>query len=329
MDVISCALALLSGVIGAGFASGRELQHFFARHAGASGAAIACACAALYALFVRLPHQIEHAGCGSLQALCRLRFGHRLGRCCGALFFLLSAVTSGAMLAACAELTALVLPVHHAYALGLAFSLIVSLILAQAGLGGLALPGAALCVLSPLLFVRLLSRPAGEAQFEPAVSHPAAAMLSGCVYAALNAAMLGGALPSLLALPKKRRNTAALLFCAMMGALLLLGTAVCRRHRPLIAEQPLPFVVLSQQLGKSGYLLVAACMYAAALSTLCAMQLSMMHLLRCRRVPSLLLITSLGVFFARVGFSALVSSAYPTLGLVCAGLLFLLCMPAA
>ena len=32
MTVLSCALALLSGVTGAGFASGREIAFFFSSH---------------------------------------------------------------------------------------------------------------------------------------------------------------------------------------------------------------------------------------------------------------------------------------------------------
>ena len=115
---VSSALALLGGVIGAGFASGRELVHFFARHGSCAWIAACMAIAVLAALVMRLPVQIQRMQCASLIGLCRARFGDRLGALCGALFFLLSAFTGGAMLAACAELAALSLNIRHAYKIG-------------------------------------------------------------------------------------------------------------------------------------------------------------------------------------------------------------------
>lgn len=66
MDILFCALALLSGVVGAGFASGRELVRFFACHGFASGIAILSALAMLAALFLRLCTQLAHGGVSSL-----------------------------------------------------------------------------------------------------------------------------------------------------------------------------------------------------------------------------------------------------------------------
>ncbi|MFR2149197.1 MAG: hypothetical protein ACLS7Z_00625 [Christensenellales bacterium] len=104
MDILCCALALLGGVIGAGFASGREIVRFFAAHGAMGFIAVAFALAALLALFALLPIRLAAEGQTGLSGLCRARFGARVGGVCGALFF--SAVTGGAMLAACAELSA-------------------------------------------------------------------------------------------------------------------------------------------------------------------------------------------------------------------------------
>ena len=49
MDILCCALALLGGVIGAGFASGREIVRFFAAHGAMGFIAVAFALAALLA----------------------------------------------------------------------------------------------------------------------------------------------------------------------------------------------------------------------------------------------------------------------------------------
>ncbi len=198
MAVISCALALLSGVIGAGFASGREIVRFFSSHGAASAAAVFAAIATLPTLFLRLAAQLDRAEAPSLSSLCAQRFGPALGRVTSLLFLTLMGVTGGAMLAACAELSALTLPVMHAYGLGLSFSLLLGAALAYAGLGGLALPGAALCALLPVLLLRLLALPAGEACFSPSAFQPVHACADGAIYGALNAAMLTGAMPMLL-----------------------------------------------------------------------------------------------------------------------------------
>lgn len=325
MSTVSCALALLSGVVGAGFASGREIAHFFASHGPFAPVAVLFACLALAALFCRLPAQMERAGAQTLGALCRVRFGERLGRLCAALFALLAAVTGGAMLAACAELTALVLPLRHAYALGLVLSLLMGTLLAWQGIAGLALPGAALCIALPVLLIRLLGCPTGEACFSPA-SRVIDAGADGAVYGALNAAMLVGAMGLLLGKSPRQRRSAACLFALLFGVLLSLGVAVLRRHRQAAFSQNLPFVSLSRMLGQSGYFLCAASMYCAALSTLCAMLAGLMRMLPARRaaVPAA---AALCLLFALFGFGTLVERGYPFLGALCAALMGLLCLP--
>ena len=323
MTTLSCALALLSGVIGAGFASGREIAFFFSSHGAYAVAAVLLAGGAMALLFIRIPAQMERTSALSLLPLCRACFGQRFGRLCAALFFLLFAVTGGAMLAACAELSALLLPIRHAYGLGLAFSLIAAAWLTRKGLSGLALPGAALCVLLPALLIRLLRLPGGEAAFAP-VGYALHAAASGLCYGALNAAMVCGTLPLLLPLTRRQRTGAALLFAGMFMTLLALGVCVLSRHRQLASGQTLPIVFLSRSLGKGGYHLCAGAMYAAALSTLCAMLAGLAHM---RQRRGMLLPSAVCLLFARAGFSGLVERAYPTLGWLCAALMALLCLP--
>lgn len=323
MTILSCALALLSGVIGAGFASGREIAFFFSSHGAYAAAAIALCGAVMALLFVRLPAQLERTGSASLLPLCRARFGRRFGRLCAALFFLLFAAAGGAMLAACAELSALLLPLGHAYALGMGASLLLAALLTRRGLYGLALPGAMLCALLPILLIRLLRMPPGEAAFAP-VGHALHAAASGLCYGALNAAMVCGALPLLLPLTRRQRRWAAILFGALFTLLLTLAVCTLGRHHQTWRHQALPLVYLSRSLGKSGYVLCALTMYLAALSTLCAM---LAGLAQMRRSRSVILPSLLCLCFARMGFQGLVERAYPTLGWLCAALLMLLCLP--
>ena len=326
MAAVSMALALLGGVIGAGFASGREILRFFAGHGRMASAAIACALAMLLALFLRLPAQMDACGAGSLIALCRIRLGRRFGLFCGGLFMLLCAVTGAAMLAASAELGALLLPISHAYALSLAFSLLMAVLFALLGFSGVALPGALLACLFPLLLMRLWALPMGEACFLPAMTPdlPVRALSDGAAYGALSAAQMAGMLSQLAAQPRKDRQRAVILFILLFGSILSLGTAVCCRHMPAIVHQALPFVCLSRALGAPGYRLVALCMYAAALSTLCVMLRALM--------PASCLKHALGaaalcLLLSLIGFDTLIAHGYPLLGALCAGLLLVLCLP--
>ena len=318
MDILCCALALLGSVVGAGFASGREIVRFFAAHGAMGFVAVAFSLAALAALFLCLAERLSAAGQTGLPGLCASRFGARVGGVCTALFFLLSAVTGGAMLAACAELSALVWPIRPAYAAGFFITLTLAVWLAAHGARGLAAVGGALCALTPVLLVRLLCLPEGEACFFPAgpPDRVLRAALDGALYAALNAAMMAGALPTLLAL--------------LFGLLLTLGMLVCQRHIQSVAMQSLPFVWLSRRLGSGGYLLVALCLYAAALSTLCAMLCAMANLLPrgLKTIARLILSALLCAALARVGFGRIVQSGYPILGALCAALLLLLALPA-
>ena len=229
MQIVSCALALLAGVVGAGFASGREVSRFFAGHGKAAPAAVLLASGSLLFFFLRLCEKMERLGAKDAVSLCRARFGKQLGTLCAGLFFLLSAVTAGAMLAACAELCALVLPLRHAYGIGMGAALFLSLLLTLKKTRGLAAAGAALCALLPVLLMRLYCIHGGEACFYPAMAPdlPVRALADGVSYAALNAALLLGTAPMLLSLQKPMRTRAVLLFSLCFSLLLCLACAVC------------------------------------------------------------------------------------------------------
>ncbi|MBR4040340.1 MAG: hypothetical protein IKJ11_09645 [Clostridia bacterium] len=327
MAACSQALALLGGVIGAGFASGREILHFFAAHGRQAPAAIAAACLALGALCLRLPALMRRYGASTLMELCRIRLGARFGSLCAALFLSLCALTGAAMLTACAELGALVLPMHGAYLLSLFGTLILAAALSGLGLFGVALPGALLLMTLPVLLIHLLALPAGEACFLPAMAPdlPVRALSDGIAYGALSAAQLAGLLSRLCQQDARTSRHAALLFTLLFGCMLFLGTQVCRRHLPAIVHQPLPFVYLSRSLG-AGHVPVALCMYAAALSTLCAMLHALMQALP-PGAQGACLAALCCLMPAFVGFDALIVHGYPLLGALCAGLLAALCLP--
>ena len=84
MDILCCALALLGSVVGAGFASGREIVRFFAAHGAMGFVAVAFSLAALAALFLCLAERLSAAGQTGLPGLCASRFGARVGGVCTA-----------------------------------------------------------------------------------------------------------------------------------------------------------------------------------------------------------------------------------------------------
>ena len=127
-------------------------------------------------------------------------------------------------------------------------------------------------------------------------------------------------------LTRQERRKTWLYAGLIVAVMLALGALVCRRHLAAVLHQPLPFVWLSRSLG-GGYLLVAACLYAAALSTLCAMLKSLSLLLPLSRGAGTAVSALACLAAALPGFGALVHSAYPVLGALCAGLMLLLCTP--
>ena len=132
-----------------------------------------------------------------------------------------------------------------------------------------------------------------------------------------------------LPLSARRRLACAALVVLLFGGMLTLGMLVCQRQMQSVLMQPLPFVWLSRSLGAGGYLLVALCLYAAALSTLCAMLCAMTNLLPrfLARYARLTISALLCAALALMGFGRIVQSGYPILGALCAALLVLLVLP--
>ncbi len=331
MDILCCALALLGGVIGAGFASGREIVRFFAAHGAMGFIAVAFALAALLALFALLPIRLAAEGQTGLSGLCRARFGARVGGVCGALFF----CSPPSQAARCSR-PARSFPRSSGRSATPMPSASPSRrcspsLLCAFETRGLAVVGGALCGLLPILLIRRLLLPPGEACFLPEGPPDAVlrAALDGTLYAALNAAMMAGALPMLLTLSARRRLACAALVVLLFGGMLTLGMLVCQRQMQSVLMQPLPFVWLSRGLGAGGYLLVALCLYAAALSTLCAMLCAMTNLLPrfLARYARLTISALLCAALALMGFGRIVQSGYPILGALCAALLVLLVLP--
>ena len=150
--------------------------------------------------------------------------------------------------------------------------------------------------------------------------HVVVLSLPGGCYVGIRDDVLSDLSAGLLWSSARKRRACVALLVLLFGLLLTLGMLVCQRHLQSVAMQPLPFVWLSRRLGSGGYLLVALCLYAAALSTLCAMLCAMANLLPrgLKTIARLILSALLCAALARVGFGRIVQSGYPMLGALCA-----------
>ena len=333
MDILCCALALLGSVVGAGFASGREIVRFFAAHGAMGFVAVAFSLAALAALFLCLAERLSAAGQTGLPGLCASRFGARVGGVCTALFFLLSAVTGGAMLAACAELSALVWPIRPAYAAGFFITLPLAVWLAAHGARGLAAVGGAL-----LRADARSARPPSVSAGGRGLLFPGGAARPGAPRRAGRGALCraerrhdgGRAADAAGAFraktPRLRRAARPALRSAADAGDARLPKAPSERRdaaAPLRLAQP-------PASGRAAICSSPSACMPAALSTLCAMLCAMANLLPRGLKTGVRLILSalLCAALARVGFGRIVQSGYPILGALCAALLLLLALPA-
>ncbi|MGN0746337.1 MAG: hypothetical protein ACI4ML_06670 [Aristaeellaceae bacterium] len=308
------AMAALGAVVGAGFASGREIDSFFSRCGSWSwlGVAAAAAVTGVIALGV-----MRRPGRGGMPDAWQGRWPGRLWQ---GMFGALLMCTGGAMLAGAGEIAALMLPVQGAYIMGLAGTAALTVLLARQGAEGAGAAGKALTALLLLMAgAGFLLPPRKAAVIAPAAS-PWESLLRGASYAGFNMALavpgLASAAPDM---SRRARRQCALLLAALLGLLLIGGNGLLMRHSALRGET-MPFIHLLTAYGRAGYVLGGSAMYLAVLTTACASLRGLWTLGGGRRWRG---IAALGMLAcAGAGFTGTVGKAYPVLG---AGCLVLLC----
>lgn len=324
------ALALLGAIVGAGFASGREVLRFFTRYGamGWVGAAVACAFMGCCAYFVM--RAAGRCRAGTFSDLCRAYGGPLAERAAGFLYGVLMALTGGAMTAAFAELTALVLPVRGAYAIGFAAAVLLGVLCSHRDLRLLELMGRLLLPLFLAMLILLLPLPVREEALLLGGGHAAAAPALGLLYGALNMGMTAG----ILCEAGKRLSPAACgreaaMLTAMLALLTGLANAVLLRHGASVERSALPFVALSMRLGRVGYALCAAVLGLAVLSTLTAAMRALRGSLRLSARAADAACAGCCVLCGALGFDRLIGRGYPLLGGACAVFLCALLVRAA
>ena len=279
---------LLGSLVGAGFASGREIAAYFAVYGpwGYMGAGVA-ALTLVWLADTELPDAW------------RRRWPEQLWK---VLLTALLAATGGAMMSGAGEIAALTLPFHGAYPLGMAATLMMAYFLARRTVNGLAWVSRGMLLVFAVMMTAGSMLPREGAVIITS-AQPLTALARGLSYGGFNAALL---VPVLQRKHINKKNSLRCL-CSIVMILLLMGTLVLQLHPSLIYE-PMPFVQLMKKMGKWGYLLSASCLYLAILSTLTA----------CVRALDR---NSIGltamILMSLLGFGSVVDHAYGVLGGAC------------
>lgn len=322
-EMAGVAAVVTAAMVGAGFASGREIVVFFARFgwAGYGGAALA---SALMGLSVRgLMLLAARARSDSLPELMRSGLGRSYGS--GALMAAMLLTVASAMTAAGGELGALLVNVQGARQLGMALTAAVAAAAALRGLGALRALGW-LTVLAALLYYAVLAgaSPGGS----PAIAWRPGAALAAVAYAGFNVSTACGVICAagrrLEGDARRQAGIAGALTGGMMLALLALALACMRLHWADIEHAPLPSVLISARLGLPGYYGTIAFMWIAVMSTLAGVVLALRLQAEAAGLPgraAVLCALSAAVLVGCLGFETLVITLYPALGLVLAAYL--------
>ena len=296
------AWAMVGAVIGAGFASGREVAAFFSRFGPLSWLAVVAAVAAMAWISLGVMRS------PGVPEVWRDRWP---GRVWQGMFLAMLAATGGAMLAAAGEIAALTIPLRGAYWMGLMSTLCLALWLSERKLIGLARLSQVLtvCLIAVMALGLTLPRLRGAWVEEAAgLSRLPESLLRGLCYGGFNIALASPVLDEtavgLSARDKRRCVTRASL---ILGALLMLGNGVLLRH-PALLSAALPYVELLGFWGRWGMGLGAAALYLAVLTTLVTCLRGLAALLPRRWLMGLPLLVAL------LGFTGAVDRLYPLLG---------------
>lgn len=319
------SLAAVAAIVGAGFATGREIMVFFTGQGAYSWIGIVIASAGIGFLCGMIAHFALKTGAKSFPAIYGAEMG---GACEGALqglYGLLMLVTASVMLAAGAELGALALPFHHAELIGIALTLLAALLATRRNSRAMSVLGALLVPFVIVFYVAMAmdSRPAPVSFPERTAyvygSIPLAAVL-GLLYAALNAAMAGG----IICLTSKQHvepRRVGLYTGLMLMGMLSAANAALYRAGPDMRNMALPAVILSARFGVAGFYLSILLLWSAVITTLCAAlgsfseQAASMNM---KARPVMVIFIALALMLAFTGFMPLVEVGYPILGWSCA-----------
>ena len=315
-------LQCTGAIVGAGFASGREIMRFFSRYGSLSWVGIFLASAVMGIFAFAIMKKAREADAVSLSELCHTYLGPA-GIVGTIAFTVLLGATGGSMSAAAGELGALTLPVQGAYWIAFLGTLLLGLVLSRNSLAPLAFISTllvpALVIAFSLCFIPPKGAAAAPEMLLPAWRKVVEVVFFGISYGAMNITLSAGVLCEIgRGMNDKRSSRIAIYLGLCLFALLALGNGVLVRQ-PQVADAALPMVMLLNKFGKIGFWVAVAGLYLAVLTTLLAMARSFFNMLGYCKPGWLHFVLTGGLFFlfGVVGFAQLVGAVYPVLGFLC------------
>lgn len=311
------AFAICASIIGAGFASGREIVSFFSCFGKASFLGVSAASAGVGFLVYVILLLARQTRASSFPALYGALMGEPCQDAISVLHSLLCLITASAMLSAGAELGALTFPLHHSYELGFLLTLTGSVAAVCKGFPMLALMGAVLVPLTAGYFSSMALTGRYSSSFSFGALLPSLPM--GLIYAAFNGALAGGAI-CLSGRKNAHPRKTAFLTGSILFLLLSCANGAMLRAGDAVLQMSMPSVVLAAQWGAIGYYASIAILWLSVLSTLCAMLQTLSGALTATNLPrpaAILIIAAGASLISVCGFQTLVDAVYPLLGWVC------------
>lgn len=319
---MAAALSAVAAMVGAGFASGRELVVFFSGQGGPSWLGVALACAGAGFLTGAISALAKRTGRRELPGVFARTMGRGSGIAMQAVYSMLLILCAAAMLSTGATLGALTFPFHGSFLLGTAIVLAVGLLLMRRG--ALPIAGMTLVVLMAVWYLALgAGQEPNGIRVGGSVGISAA---SGLIYAAFNATVAAGVV-CLNAGEGVNPRRVGLYTGLLLAAMLIPANWALLRADVETRQMALPSVVMAHKWGVTGYYLSICALFIAVVTTLSA-ALSALR----AQLTELGLRPKHAVFFScaaalalsLAGLTTLVGVGYPAVGLMCAVMLLIL-----
>ena len=304
MESVFC---IVGAMVGAGFASGREIMHFFSRYGKWSWLLILLSASFTVYLIIRVLKNDKHA----------FVTDDKMSRLRNAVFMLLLLSTGGAMVSAAGEVAAVTLPVHRARTTGAFLTLCFC---AWAGSKSLRwLKGISAVLLPSLVLLQILALfIPGSGTLRPGLSWREApgAVFSAIGYSGTNV-VLAAQIIKEEGKGKSSRGQARLAFGTgtVMALLLAAENGALLPHRSEMTNAALPTVLLMRNYGLAGFYLSAAVLYLAVITTLIAVLRGAVAVLSEYVSGNAEWIAALAAAsISLLGFKQVIASVYPVLG---------------
>ncbi len=319
---LSAALSAVAAMVGAGFASGREIVVFFSGQGAISWLGILVACAGIGFLIGAVTALAKRTGRRDLPGIFEQMMGRGSGIAMQAIYSAMLVLCAAAMLSTGATLGALTFDLHGSFLLGTAITLACALFLTRRG--ALPLAGLALVVLMAAWFISLGASQRAESVY--AAGSVVISSASGMIYAAFNATLAAGVI-CLNAQESVKPARVGLYAALLLAAMLIPANWALTRAGVDIRQMALPSVVMAQGWGLTGYYLSIGALFLAVVTTLSAALSALkeqLSVLGIRPVQALFFASAASLALSMAGLTALVGIGYPAAGFVCAVMLLIL-----